>query len=636
MALAPSITISLPGYPFENFPSVETVAELRAVISILLADGANYVVDGGTSAGDGLGGVYAWNDASVEADDGVKVIRPTDTSPGQAGRWILTANATYETDIAEAITLLATLLASASGGAQIGFLQSGTGAVLRTMLAKTRETSVSVDDFGAQGVLSGAPTVNDASAFVLAIAEAAARGGGVVRYYKRHLINNNITIPRGVTIEGPQARADPGNPFADRTGFFASLPTVPALILNPAATITHQGAGGFDKVYIFRKGLVLDGTDLATSYTGTAITTGASDAVFIRDCSILGFQNAAAQGGTARVTWDSVLIDCNNGIRQETSYDENTYKDVHCYGVLQSGLTVNDPRTIRVGTAFYLGGTFNGGPSLDSCFEYGFTIGFDFVCPGSYKFIGCWSDGPTDATTKQPLDSTSIGVRFLSIDPANLNAEPQFIGLTISAKGSGMQIGSPASTEVYGAVLAIGAHIYQCNVGINCWAKKLVLVGAAVRSYFVTGIIFNSKAAADSAKLIGLELYGRQVGSTSDINCGGGHPIMVGCTYDSSSTLNIINLVPISAARNGAGLVTIPDGRDLVRITGTGVIGDIQPRTPGRRCTFVFAQTGLSIANGANFKTVGAVTLSGAIETSITMRVSPDGLAWREECRAIF
>jgi len=88
MGLAPSLVINLPGFPFENFPSVGTVDLLRAVSSAGLEIGDNYVVDGSSAAGDGGGGVYAWSPFSTKADDGSSTVRPSDRSPGQAGRWV--------------------------------------------------------------------------------------------------------------------------------------------------------------------------------------------------------------------------------------------------------------------------------------------------------------------------------------------------------------------------------------------------------------------------------------------------------------------------------------------------------------------------------------------------------------------
>lgn len=589
-------------------------------------------------------------------------------------------------------------LFSNTGASVIPFIQSGTGADLRDVLAKLREIEVSAEDFGAVGITTGIPTVDETTAFQEAINEVSARGGGIVRFHKRHLIAGALTISRGVTIEGPQGRADPGNPFAGRTGYFASLQKMPALFFDGLTSRVHEGAGGFSKCYLIEKSLKLDGTDLATAYVGVGFATGATDAVFVRDCTFLGFDKAVSQIGTARVTWDDVLIDCNNGPRQETSYDENTYSEVHCYGVLQDGVNVNDPRTLRTGTAFYLGGTFNGGPTLYSCFEYGFKQGFDFSCPGSYKFSDCWSDGPIDAVSRRSLDPNSVGVRFYSANPAILNAEPQLSGLTISAKASGLVLGTAASPNMYGTSLVIGATIYGCNVSVNIFARNVTIIGMAIRSYFEFGINFNSQSAADSSKLIGLTFYDRQrnsftasisgttmtvtapptpngkieVGQTlsgsgvaagttivglgtgtggvgtyvvstsqtvastaitgtyaiADINCGGGDPFMSGVSYDGDN-LKIIQRVPISAAVSG-GVVTLPDGRDVVRVTGTGPITNFLPHVPGDSRKIIFGNS-LSISNGATIKTPGAVTRTGATESSFMMHMPPDGSAWHED-----
>lgn len=121
MALAPSIVINLPGYPFENFPSVATVAALRALPSAGFATGDNYVVDGGAAAADGEGGVFSWNDASVATDDGETVIRPDDTAPGNAGRWILTGRA----GLADRPTFAD--LSGEGGSALLGYKRTGAG-----------------------------------------------------------------------------------------------------------------------------------------------------------------------------------------------------------------------------------------------------------------------------------------------------------------------------------------------------------------------------------------------------------------------------------------------------------------------------------------------------------------------------
>jgi hypothetical protein len=89
-------------------------------------------------------------------------------------------------------------LAAASGAAQIGFLQSGTGAAERTAEDKLKD-SISVKDFGA--VLTG--LVNDGPALQAAIDAVNAAGGGDLLIPKGVLLTNQqINMKEGVTIVG--------------------------------------------------------------------------------------------------------------------------------------------------------------------------------------------------------------------------------------------------------------------------------------------------------------------------------------------------------------------------------------------------------------------------------------------------
>lgn len=90
MTSAPSIVINLPNYPFDNLTSADTITALRALASSGFVNGDNMAVDGSAAVGDGGGGLYAWDDLSVLADDGSTIIRPTDISALAAGRWIQT------------------------------------------------------------------------------------------------------------------------------------------------------------------------------------------------------------------------------------------------------------------------------------------------------------------------------------------------------------------------------------------------------------------------------------------------------------------------------------------------------------------------------------------------------------------
>ena len=92
MATAPAIIVNLPNYPFDNFPSLGTIAALRAVSVFGLLSGDNYVIDGTATSGDGGGGVFTWNASSMATDDGVTIIKPNALTSGQAGRWVLISN----------------------------------------------------------------------------------------------------------------------------------------------------------------------------------------------------------------------------------------------------------------------------------------------------------------------------------------------------------------------------------------------------------------------------------------------------------------------------------------------------------------------------------------------------------------
>lgn len=88
MALAPSVIINLPGYPFDTVLSVSNTAALRALPSSTTSNGFNVVLDGAASSGDGGGGLFVYNSASLATDDGVTVVKPNDKTTLQAGRWI--------------------------------------------------------------------------------------------------------------------------------------------------------------------------------------------------------------------------------------------------------------------------------------------------------------------------------------------------------------------------------------------------------------------------------------------------------------------------------------------------------------------------------------------------------------------
>ena len=179
MPEAPSLVVQLPGYPFTNLASAATFAALRALFSTGFTNGQDILVDAGATAGDGLGGVFSWNAASTSTDDGATIIKPTDKTGLQAGRWLLTSNA-----------------------ANTPFLQIGTGAVARTAPAELRDR-FTLEQFGAVG--DG--TTDDSAAFLAAATTASGRqieaaSGKVYKMAAQLLVSGSLRLDlNGSTIK---------------------------------------------------------------------------------------------------------------------------------------------------------------------------------------------------------------------------------------------------------------------------------------------------------------------------------------------------------------------------------------------------------------------------------------------------
>lgn len=91
-------------------------------------------------------------------------------------------------------------LLSSAGSSVIGFVQAGTGAVMRALQAKLREVSVSITDYGAamDGVTDDAPAWNKAIAYLASI------GGGVLDIPPgKTLLNSTVVIAAsGIGVRG--------------------------------------------------------------------------------------------------------------------------------------------------------------------------------------------------------------------------------------------------------------------------------------------------------------------------------------------------------------------------------------------------------------------------------------------------
>lgn len=206
-----STNIKFPG----NIGQVDTIGDLRDVAIYALSRGELFVVTG-------AGRFYTWEPSDTSVDDGVNVIRPSDLTPLQAGRWLLEAtgfapgppgpaNSTYTSLAALKAASPANItyaLVTATGDAEFVYREGNytgrandidvvalsgtpltTGALVRVGFERV---SVRAFPFGARGdgVTDDRPAIQAAIDYVFA------RGGGTV-FIPRGTYNFSSTAVSG-------------------------------------------------------------------------------------------------------------------------------------------------------------------------------------------------------------------------------------------------------------------------------------------------------------------------------------------------------------------------------------------------------------------------------------------------------
>lgn len=455
--------------------------------------------------------------------------------------------------------------------------------------------------------------------------------GGDLRATLAHVVANNlvgdirykntinvgpgpdIVLPRYVSLVGPATISDPGNPaFGGRTGGYEALVAAPKIILDPAVSIVCRGSNGLISCLVTRAGLALDGSDLADNYAGTAFKINNTDAVAFENTTILGFATAVTQTGSARCRYVKLFVDCNNGVSVTNSYDKDLFDTVHCYNVLQSGVDGNDPRTLRSGMALSYSGTFNGGPTIRDFFSYGYERGVQAECPGSYTLDSVWIDGPSNIANGFPLSPTSIGINLTSTGAAN--AEPQLSNIKITNMSSALEV--PAGS--YGTIQVTNLIIWGVYNGVTLGSDRAILNNVAIRGYKGVAIVFQNPSAANTATLSNVALYDG-AGGVAEVECAGGDPEGIELIRNFTGDLRILNRLPFTIAYTDGQGITIPNGRTKVRLTGTGVLGDILPKYDGRSLEITFMDTGTIWWTGPHGETTlydGDGTTTGNFKTA--------------------
>lgn len=484
--------------------------------------------------------------------------------------------------------LLRNELASGSGSGLVRYQPVGTGAVSATVQSKLREF-VSVKDFGAVG--DG--ITDDTAAFSAACASLGAKGG-TVRYFDKHLIDLNLTIPPSVTLKGPVSQV--GSP-----GTNASYPygNMAALIVNSLRTITLSGGAGLDGCLIYRKGMVFPAVDTSL-YAGTAITAGGDD-VFAFGCLVMGFNQAFYSTFYQRPRLRNFLHDNINGIWIDNCADVPYLDSCHAWPFATVGNGGPSTTNRRAGYAYRFS-TLGDWNKITNCFAYGYANGFGIADCNSVTLLNCGTDS-TGGYTGQigfTISGSSNDTRLIGCQAAAQDTGYRVTGTgthtrftdcdSWSCTGHGVLLDSPV-----GDVTIIGGIHRDVNRGITVNNTGGRLVADLVRFYGITTAPFSFLVGNDANCLIGPNCdYGNFPAGSSVID-------------------NPTNKVPVVVA--SANPLLLPPTGELYQILGTTGFSAVKSGWTGRKVVLAFSGVltvtstpGLLLAG--NFTTAEGSTLS--------------------------
>lgn len=328
---------------------VETIAALRTFTPLVLTPvtGIQVNVTGYYAPGDGGGGLFYFDSASVLADNAGTVIAPTSGS----GRW------------------------------------------LRLVPGNTFSARV----FGAKGD----NTTDDSAAFNRASIWLAANGGGTVDIGgMRSRLSNSITLGQSVSVIGSVKMPDPRSPSV-----FTSLDGT--LLLDAGATINLSQIASISSLVILKHGMTFPQNAAAVAtWTDTAVTilAGAHGA-FIDHCSIVGFARAVDMGiasFTEQTRMEYCALDCLAGVRIVSGTDRVYLNYVDNWPTASIGLVSPvDADLQRPGPGFELNASVAAidTAELTSCFTYGYATGFKLVSTDGASLVNCVADYTATKTT---------------------------------------------------------------------------------------------------------------------------------------------------------------------------------------------------------------------------------------------
>lgn len=378
---------------------------------------------------------------------------------------------TVQSAIAE-VSVVGTNLSATSGASLVGWAQSATAGIRRTVEDKLQDI-FNIRDFGAVG-----DGVTDCTNAISAAAAAMGAAGGTLYIPNSgtYLVDTSFTLPKNITLQGPHWHL--GSPGSNVTSDYATVGG--QLRINSAAMITLGSNSGMVGVLALRKGMTFPTTG-DSLFSGTAIAVGGED-TFLMNCMVMGFNTAFYLNTFNRPKVMNNNFDNFNCVSIANCQDIARVENNHCWPFSSISYYNANPTSAtaaqRGGVAFLFQNVGDANKCLNN-FSYGWLRGTQLLNVNYMQLIGCCHDG-----TIPPLASSG------GIHIGSACADVQVIACQTVGNASGVIV--DLSSGPYNNINITEHNAAYCGIGVNWLRGNGNLKGATIRDCTVGMVVAST------------------------------------------------------------------------------------------------------------------------------------------------
>lgn len=436
-------------------------------------------------------------------------------------------------------------------------------------------------------------------------------GGGRVKAIGKFLLNSNLTIPVGVTLEGDCVM--PGTPGNNVSAPY-DIYKCGVIKLNSSATITLNSGASLKSLLIYRAGMTFPAPD-SSGFAGTAVTITGDDSSVISSM-ILGFNKAVYKSGGQRARIQYLYGDNNNGIEITNSGDIDYITNCHMWPFATMG-GPGDAR--RSGTAYYFHDFVDWAKITDS-FSWGYYRGLHINNANSITVLNSGFDNAFSGGV--PIHTGSMGIVI-----EGEAYETKLIGVqTAAQQTAGIYINTnPGLATLISGHTAWGGSTH--GVWVN--AGDAIISGSTYRG------IANGITETNAASRVTVTANRFQQISGTPINPSTATSLVFlddNDFGDFTGTVGSSSMTAQSVA--SADPINLPRSGNVFSVTGTTSFGTLSGGWVGRTVTLVFGGS-LSVFNGSGVNNMALKDGSNfATSTNSSLTLTFDGSKWVESGRS--